>query len=295
MTAVTEEKYDAGTSPDDFAVAEDPPETEPAGEQGEAPYGWTRDRVTGELRPRKRPGRPSVPPPPEQVTAAEPVERAADRPPGTPGKGKGGGKGKTDSDVPMPRGGVIAAGVNKLYRRGGKFLRVLDHDLGQAMIECTRRDPEDEDDELTVGEAWENLCKTNPRVRRFVMKAIAGGAVGDLVMAHAPMGIALLMKPMIQRLIPFERLLNSLAEPDEDTPDGEGGLPGGMTATDFEQMKAMAADQARRMAAKMGVTLSDEEMAEATAQAMASDAVPTAFRRQQPRRMTKAQRRGAPG
>ena len=179
----------------------------------------------------------------------------------------------------MPKGGVIAAGVNKLYRRAGKFLRVFDAELGEAFIACTRRE-DDADDELTVGEAWENLCKTNPRVRRAVMKAIAGGAAGDLIMAHAPIGIALLMKPMVQKLIPFDRLIGSMGEPDEDTPEGEGDLPGGMTESDFDQMRGLAEQQAARMAARMGMNVSPEDLAAASAQAASQ--MPAAFRRQQP-------------
>lgn len=289
MTAGTEEKYEAGTGPEDFSQAEDPPEDISAGE-GEAPFGWTRDRKTGELRPKRRPGRPAVPPGPEQVIADEPVERAADRPPGD-GKDKDKRpKGTPPPAPPMPRGGVIATGVNKLYRRAGRIIRAMDEDIGNALIECTKPG---EDDELTVGEAWENLCKVNPRIRRFLLKAISGGAWGDLVFAHAPIGIALMMKPWVRKLIPLERLVSSMAEPDEDTPEGEGNLPGGMTEADFGQMKDLAEHQARAMARRMGVNLTDAELAEASAAAMAGG--PPSFRRQQPRRMTKAQRRGAPG
>lgn len=284
MTAPVEEKYDAGTGPEDFMQADDPPE-DPGAEPDEAPFGWTRDRDSGELRPRKKPGRPSHPPKPGDVAAAEPVSRAEDRPPGA---GKGGGRPAPSAAPPMPRGGVIAAGVNKLYRRAGKILRAMDADLGQALIECTRKDP-DEPDELTVGEAWENLCKANPRIRAFAMRAISGGAWGDLVMAHAPIGIALLMKPWVQRMLPLGQLVESMAEPDDDTPDGEGGLPGGMTVADFDQMRDVAEQQARKMAAKMGISVTEEQMAEASA--AAANSVPAAFR-SQPRRQTRARRRG---
>jgi hypothetical protein len=160
----------------------------------------------------------------------------------------------------------------------------MDPDIGEAVIACTRKD---EDDELTVGEAWEALAKTNPRIRAFILRAISGGAWGDLVMAHAPIGLALFMKPQIQRFLRLERLAESFAEPDEDTPEGEGGLPGGMTMDDFEQMRQTAAEQARRMAGKMGIQVSDDQLAEAAAQA----GVPPAFRAQ-PRRRTRAARRG---
>lgn len=216
--------------------------------------------------PRKRPGRPKNPPGPDEVAAAPPVEREPDPPPGAGNQGRRDRPAKDDSAPPMPRGGVLAAGINKLYRRAGKIIRAFDHDIGQAVIECTRAD-DLEEGELTVGEAWEQLAKANPRIRRFLMKAIAGGAWTDLVMAHAPIGIALMLKPSVQRFIPFGRLLESVAEPDEDAGEGEGGLPGGMTAADFEELKGQAAEQARRMAERMHLTVSDEELAEATASA----------------------------
>lgn len=261
--------YGAGTGPDDFAVADDIPgggdtltgeETEGA-DAVAAPYGWTKDQQTGELRPRRKPGRPpKLPLGPGELAAAAPPVREPDRPPGPRA-----GRASTPTPVPaMPKGGIIAAGVDKLYRRAGKILRAFDHDIGQALIECTRAE-DLEEGELTVGQAWEQLAKTNPRIRAFLMKAIAGGAWGDLIMAHAPLGIAIVMKPAIQRFIPFGRIVESMAEPDDDTPDGEGGLPGGMTAADFGELSRTAAEQARRVAARMGMNVSDEQLAEAAA------------------------------
>ena len=281
------DEYSAGTGPEDFTMAEDIPGDDLTGDEtagsdfagNDAPYGWTRDRATGTLRPRKRPGRPRVPATAEELAAAAPPEREPDRPPAAT-QGRSRGRGTIHDPAPaMPRGGIIAAGVDKLYRRAGKLLRALDHDIGQALIECTRADLLDEG-ELTVGQAWEQLAKTNPRIRAFLMRAIAGGAWGDLIMAHAPVGIALVMKPAVQRLIPWGRIVESMAEPDKDTPEGEGGLPGGMTAADFEELKTTASEQARRVAARMGVAVSDEQLAEAAASV--GGAVP-AFNRQQRR------------
>jgi hypothetical protein len=280
--------YDGDTGPEDFAVADDIPGDDETAGSDFAPYGWTKDRETGELRAKKRPGRPKVPPGPEELAAAPPPEREPDRPPATP-KRPAAHAPATVPSLPMPRGGVIAAGVDKLYRRAGKILRAFDHDIGQALIECTRADLLEEG-ELTVGQAWEQVAKTNPRIRAFLMRAIAGGAWGDLIMAHAPIGIAIVMKPAVQRLIPFGRIIDSVAEPDDDTPEGEGGLPGGMTAADFEELRATAAEQARRVAARMGMDVSDEQLAEAAASV---GGVPPAFNRQQRRAAaSRARRRG---
>ncbi len=291
MTVTTEEKYDAGTGPADFQAADEPPADDvSAGDEftGEAPYGWRKDPKTGEMIPKKRAGRPKLPPGPDDLTAAGPIEREPDPPPGAGNRDKPARPAKKDAVPPMPRGGIIAAGVNKLYRRAGKIIRVLDHDIGQAVIECTRAD-DLEDGELTVGEAWEQLAKTNPRIRRFLMHAIAGGAWGDLVMAHAPIGIALMLKPAVQRVIPFGRIVESVAEPDEDSGEGEGGLPGGMTAADFEELREQAKVQAGRMAERMHLNVSEKELADAAA----SVGVPPGFNRQQRRAAaSRARRRG---
>jgi hypothetical protein len=290
--------YAAGTGPEDFAVADDIPgdtltDDETAGSDfadGEAPFGWTRDRKTGKLRAKQRPGRPKVPPGAEELAAAPPVDRGPDRPPDTTSRRPAAraGAARSEPAPSMPRGGVIAAGVDKLYRRAGKILRALDHDIGQALIECTRVENLDEG-ELTVGQAWEQLAKTNPRIRAFLMRAIAGGAWGDLIMAHAPLGIAIVMKPAVQRLIPWGRIVESMAEPDEDTPDGEGGLPGGMTAADFEELRNTAAEQARRVAARMGVDVSDAQLAEAAASV---GSVPLVNRQQRRAAASRARRTG---
>ena len=295
--------YGPGTGPEDFATADDIPglDDQTAGSDfadGAAPYGWTRDRKTGTLRAKKRPGRPSVPPSAEELAAAlaaaVPAEPVPDRPPAAPAarRIRINLPGSEPQAPAMPRGGIIAAGVDKLYRRAGKLLRALDHDIGQALIECTRQDLLDEG-ELTVGQAWEQLAKTNPRIRAFLMRAIAGGAWGDLIMAHAPIGIAIVMKPAVQRLIPWGRIVESMAEPDEDTPEGEGGLPGGMTAADFEELKATASEQARRVAARMGVTVSDEELAEAAASVGAGMPTMTANRQQRRAAASRARRTGS--
>jgi hypothetical protein len=269
-----------------------------AGADPEAPYGWTVDPKTGERRPKKSAGRPRKPPSADELRdAGPPPPLPPDEAPGKPPRARGKPKDDTadPGGPPMPKGGMIAAGVNKLYRRAGKLIRAMDEDIGQAIIDCTRVDPDEAEDEreLTVGEAWENLARVNPRIRKFILSAIAGGAWGDLVMAHAPIGLAIVMKPWVQRMIPWKRLIESVAEPDEDTPDGEGGLPGGMTAADVGDMEHMAAEQARRMAHRAGIQVSDAELADAVAKARRMDGVPPAFRRQQPKHKPRAQRTGA--
>lgn len=214
----------------------------------------------------------------------------ADRPPDDRKRAKGHLRSVQKDEKPLPpfREGQIARGINRLYRKAGKIIRVMDPEIGVAIIDATRKE---DDDDITVGEAWEELARTNPRIRRFLLNIIAGGAWGQLFMAHAPILLAVIMKDSIRKHIPFMGVIESLAEPDEDTPAGEGGLPGGMTSDDVAQAAAMAREQM----AKMGVPISDDmaRMAEGMfRQQQAQPAgTPAGFTRQQPRNTTRAERR----
>ena len=267
-----------------------------AGADPEAPYGWTTDPKTGERRPKKSAGRPRKPPTPEELREAGPPPAVPpDEAPGRPPRGTRPPASKPDKPdpVPQPREGVIARGVNKTYRRAGKIIRAMDRDIGQAIIECTRPDPEDED-WLTVGEAWEQIAKTSPRIREWLLRLIAGGAWSDLIMAHAPIGVAIVMKPAIMRILPFKKLIESMLEDD----DGEGGDLGGLTAEDAEKMAARAGLDIEAMAERVartmnrdtgGVPMSPEVAA--AAQRVAEDArLPPGFRRQQPKRSSRSSR-----
>lgn len=314
MTAVIEENPPADLTDDRLYAAEPDDDDETAG-QGGAPYGYTVDRDTGEMRPKKRPGRPKVPPPAEELSALPPVEPEADQPPPDRPHGRRRTRTRQDSDPvpPMPRGGVIAREVNRMYRRAGKIVRAMDEDIGQAIIECTRPEIVDEGEEPnpTVGEAWENLCKTNPRIRRWILQIISKGAWTELILAHAPIGMALFMKPAIAgRLINSEGFLGRLAqswlEPDEDTVEGDltpedGQAMADLAESQFEQM-------ADRVAAKLPPEMADRARAaaERAVSRMANGLDPgddpdlppeiaarlTAVRRAQPKRSTRAARSG---
>lgn len=205
----------------------------------QAPYGFTRDRETGEMRAKKKPGRPRKPPSVEELKAAAgdaPAEKEPGPAPGdrAPDPRK---RGKQKPPAPAYKPGVIHEGVNRLYRRAGRIVKAMDRDIGTAIIESTH---DEEDGTGSVGWAWDQLAKTNPRVRAFLLKCLTGGAWGALVMAHAPIAMAVVMKDGIRRHIPFMRLVEAAAEPDEASKEGEGGLPGGMTAGDVQQMMGLA-------------------------------------------------------
>lgn len=290
MTVTADEPGLAGdefyTAADDPAAAGAAPVDAP---DPEAPYGYMTDPRSGERRPKKAPGRPKLPRTEQEIKAEPPPPAPAeDRPP----TGEPTAPGLSDEDVPMPRAGVIAKQVNRLYRRGGKYLKILDEDLGFAVQECTHPDPDDPD-MPTVGQAWENLAKNNPRIRAALLKLIKGGDLQDLLIAHAPIGIALFTKDWVQRFIPLHRAAEVIFEEDEDTE------PGDLRPEDVEDMQRLAEREAARMAGKMGVKVPPGVAAAAMRQAEAMAAagqdggeVPPGLRRQQPRNGgTRAKRR----
>ena len=225
----------------------------------EAPYGYTVDRKTGVRRPKKLPGRPgsgtSTKIQPDGGTSAfrEPpsiedlkvkAESSKAKPPAdrAPGQDKSRGKkGKAEpAEVPPFRAGPIAKGMNSLYRKAAKIISVMDPEIGAAIASCTRK--ADEDD-VTVGEAWEELARVNPRIRAFLLKLITGGAWGQLFWAHAPIFMAVLMKDSIRKKVPMMGLVTAfLSDDGTDTPnfpqqaeDFSGGMFSGLSEADVQQ------------------------------------------------------------
>jgi len=233
---------------DDFPDDPDLPDEPPGTGTGRVPPNFTRDRETGELREKKRPGRPRNPPSPEELRAQEPALSPPEDAPPTPG----GKKARVREDLPMPKAGIIAASVNKMYRRSGKIVRAMDHDIGTAIIECAQ-----DGDPDSVGVAWETLAKSDPAVRAWLLRVIKGGAVWDLVLAHAPIGIAIALHPRIQSMLTgrrIERLVEAFIEPDDDDPDGMAGMDmdtaekmAERAGMDMEQMMERAQEVAERM------------------------------------------------
>jgi hypothetical protein len=223
-----------------------------------APYGYTVDEKTGLERPKRAPGRPRKSPSLEDLKAQlegaepEPGPAPGDRPPAAPkGRARRREKGRPDRPAPpIPQKyraeGSIAKGVNQLYRKAGKLVRVMDPDVGAALIEITRA--EDPDD-VTVGDAWETLARSNPRVRAFLLRLLAGGAWSGIITAHLPVLMAILLKDGIRRRIPFGGLLMAVADDSEDSPaPGAGTLMDGLRPEDMAQMMDLAQAMAGRAA-----------------------------------------------
>jgi hypothetical protein len=226
----------------------------------QAPFGYTIDRATGEKRPKKRAGRPQRDTPTKVEEVPEKTERIPDRVPGKvkpEEKRRGRQRAPKPDPEPVPpfRAGPIAKGINKLYLKAGKIVRAMDYDIGTAIIAITKKESEED---ITVGEAWEEIAKVNPRIRRVLLKLISGGAWGQLLMAHAPILVAILMKESISRKLPLMRFVASVMDDstdntgfenyDDDNPDtggvpnGIGGLLAGLTQEDLNQaMSAFSA------------------------------------------------------
>lgn len=216
----------------------------------EARYGFTTDRETGEQRPKKAAGRPRKPPPGlEELKAAQPADAEAGKPPRQPDTApdeKRKNKAADPAREPAPyTPGKIARGMNRIYRRAGKMLRPFDPALGNAFIECATTSADDDD--LTVGDAYEELARVNPRVRAFLLKLISGGAWGQLAMAHAPIALVVLTKPWLLERIPFPKLAGAIAswaEPEAPAGDDEDQATenplAGMTAGDLQQLAGLA-------------------------------------------------------
>lgn len=233
----------------------------------ERDYGTTIDRETGQPRPKRAAGRPRKSPSVDELkaAAAEAGPDAArpdeDRPPETRRRGRHHKPEPEKPAAPAPSytPGVITKGVNKLYRKAGKIVKVMDPAIGTAIIEATKNTDEEGGDD-TVGAAWEEVCRTNPRIRRVILGFIKGGAWGQLLAVHAPILLAIVMKDAIARHIPFMELLKALLdEGDGQAAAGDGedagqGLLSGLTSEDLGQMsgmfQSMMAGMARRAAAE---------------------------------------------
>lgn len=227
----------------------------------EAPYGYTTD-PDGTVRAKKTAGRPRrtqksleelKAEKAEQAPAdgqAPPDTRVGDRAPSESRSRFRSSKAKPDEPKSYPqfREGVIEKGINRLYRKAGKIVKVWDASVGQALIDITRAE---EPDDITVGKAWEEVARTNPRIRKFLLRIIKGGNWGALAWAHAPVLLALFIKYRLGERLPLGNFMEAFM-----TPDGEDGAPSdgspldGLLPQDMSQMGGLM-DMAMQMAQQM--------------------------------------------
>lgn len=260
------------------APATAPPAVDPLAPDDEAPYGYTIDPGTKEKRPKLRPGRQRKDAPAKAPSGASPSldelkamkeaqgakaapkkEDVAPQPHNRRGPGalKQAAAKMTAAPATPFRAGPIAKGVNKIYKKAGKIIGIWDKQIGKALILCTQKDDEDD---TTVGEAWEELARVNPRIRGFLERLIQGGAWTGLFYAHMPFLLAVMMKDSIRSRVPLAGLLTSLmADKDEDQDDEDGtGLPGplgqlmgDLGPADMAQMMQMAQGMMAGLAQQM--------------------------------------------
>lgn len=253
-----------------------------------APYGYTIDRKTGDRRPKQRAGRPRAegtdPPdkPKDKPSTRPPDNRPPNKPtrdliPGHIKQSSNRRRARPAKEQAEPpelgpfRAGPIAKGMNGLYLKAGRILRVIDHDIGTAVISMTRKETEDD---VTVGEAWEELAKVNPRIRAALMRMITGGAWTQLLMAHTPLLMAIIMKERIRNRLPLASLIGAFFA-DEDavidaaeqvsgyTPTGfDAGMFTGLTQADIDQAMAFASQVMPGMAGPPRVPTVDDFGAE---------------------------------
>lgn len=212
-------------------------------------FGRPRRYIRGHGPQAKTGTKPHQPAPPVGTTpsldelkasAGDKAKAEDDRAPGkgTKAKRTRGRRPKDEGQVPPFRAGPIATGMNKMYARAGKIVKVMDPAIGEAILSTTRKEAEDD---VTVGEAWEELAKTNPRIRAALLKMIQGGAWGQLIMAHAPIFLAVIMKDGIRKHIPFMKLIEAiLSEDDTGEPSSVSVMMGGLTPEDAAQAMEFA-------------------------------------------------------
>lgn len=201
--------------------------------RGGIPEGYTRDQQTKEIRPKKTRGRPRTGTPPP--TPQTPIDRTEDESPDSKARGK------VQKGVPRWQKGVIANGMTKLYSRTGKIIKAMDRDIGIALIESAE----------DCGEAWDELARTNPRVRAFLLKLITGGAWGAVIMAHLPILMAIVMKDGIRKHIPFMKLLEAATSDDEDGKPAMGDMLSGLSSEDMKNMVQLGMQMMEQTAGKV--------------------------------------------
>jgi hypothetical protein len=234
----------------------------PAGDEVAAPWGinpangrpWTkspeeRAAIGAQLaaaRARKAAARQAEAaaeaPAPEDLT---PIDRTApDREPGAqprrrPGRRRGGaraaGEPKPTEPVPPFRAGPIAKGMNRIYAKAGRLVKMANPMLGEALISMTRKES---DDDETVGEAWEALAQVSPVWRARLLKLVTGGAAGRVLLAHAPILLALLMLEPVQKRMPFGRFVEVLFGGDDEP----AATSAATAEPDLAQMMQMATE-----------------------------------------------------
>lgn len=91
---------------------------------------------------------------------------------------------KTTVAPPPMRPGAIAKGMTNFYTMLSLGVGMFDMQIAGSIAASAEG----------CGAAWEELAKTNPKVRRALMALIESSAAMKLVAAHMPIGVAVVMR-----------------------------------------------------------------------------------------------------
>lgn len=108
---------------------------------------------------------------------------------------------KTRTLAPMPRGGLRGP-LEEMYTSLGMLVMVADASCGKAIIEAAPR----------CAESLDNLAKTNPAVRRILISLVTTNAMGAVIMAHAPIIMAIAMHHVPWLRERQEKMVSEFAE-----------------------------------------------------------------------------------
>lgn len=108
---------------------------------------------------------------------------------------------ETRRDIPMPRGGFKGPLTN-VYTGIGMSVMPFDPGCGRIIIENAEK----------CAESLDELARTNPAVRRVLMSLITTSAWGAVIMAHAPIMMAIAMHHVPALREKQEKMVGEFAE-----------------------------------------------------------------------------------
>lgn len=102
---------------------------------------------------------------------------------------------------PAPRGGLRKP-LEDMYTGMGMMMMPFDPSCGKVIIEAAPR----------CAETLDELAKTNPAVRRILISLVTTSALGAVIMAHAPILMAIAMHHIPQLREKQEKMVGEFAE-----------------------------------------------------------------------------------
>ncbi len=108
---------------------------------------------------------------------------------------------KKRAPLPAWKDGVISAWATNLYTTAGKMVAAYDENYGVVLQGIA----------VPAGQAWENLAKDSPTLRRIIHSLMTTTKTSELIMAHMPLIILVMHKhgPVKQKI---DELSDQLAE-----------------------------------------------------------------------------------